>query len=66
MGYCDQVFISVAHTPEIGNEGEDFGRDPVDWGEPVLQEPNQAEDLESIQLEIVNLIHDTSQRPFTR
>lgn len=61
MGQCDEAFVSVVHIPEIRNESENFGRDAVDWGEPVLQEPNQVEEIESVQLEIVDLKHDTGQ-----
>ena len=51
----------MVHIPEIRNESENLGRDAVDWGEPVLQEPNQVEEIESVQLEIVDLKHDTGQ-----
>ena len=39
----------------VWKEGKDFGRDPVDRGKRVLQGPNEAENFESIPLEIVDL-----------
>jgi len=66
VGHCDQAFVVVANIRVVHNESEDFGRDLVDWGKPVLQRPNEAEDLESVPLETIDLEQDTSQRPFTR
>jgi len=42
-------------APELGNEKEDFWRDAVDWSKPVVPGPNQAEDLESVPLESLDL-----------
>ena len=52
--------------PIVGNESEDFRRDPVDWCNRVPPEPNQAEDLESFLLESIELKHDTRQSRSTR
>jgi len=56
----------VPLVPVVWNEDEDFGRDLVDWGEPVLQGPNEAEDFESVPLENINLKHDASKPLSTR
>jgi len=57
---CDDVLISLARIPKVRNEGEDFRRDLVDLCELVLPNVrNQAEDLESISLENVDLEHIT-------
>ena len=61
MGHCIQVFIIVGNIQIVYNESEDFERDPVDWGEPVLRRPNEAKDFKSIPLEIIDLKQDTSQ-----
>jgi hypothetical protein len=45
----------VGRVPEVRNDSEDFGRDPVDRGEAVPPEPNETEDLESVLLESVDL-----------
>ena len=42
-------------APELGNENEDFGRDAVDWGKPIVPGPDQAEDLESVLLKSLDL-----------
>ena len=65
MSQCDYVFISVAHIPEIRDEGEDLWRDPADWGESVLPGPNETEYLENVLLENLNLKHDTREQPST-
>ena len=50
--------------PEVRNEAEDLGRDTVDRGEPVAPGPDQAEDIESVLVESVNLRWDrVSDRP---
>ena len=61
VGQCNDVSIPPAQIPGARNEGEDFGGDPVDWGERVLQGPNQAEDFESVPLENIDLEHDMNQ-----
>jgi len=66
VGHCNQAFIAVANTRVVHNESEDFGRGPVDWGEPILHRPNEMEDPESVPFETIDLKQDTSQRPFTR
>jgi len=60
VSQCDDVSISPAQIPGTRDESEDFWRDPIDWGERVLQGPNQAEDLESVPLESVDLKRDTN------
>jgi hypothetical protein len=45
----------VGRVPEVWNDSEDFGWDPVDWGEAVPPEPNETKDLESVLLENVDL-----------
>ena len=50
-------------VPKVRDDSEDFGRDPVDWGKPVLQGPGPAEDLERVQVEKINLEDDTGQPP---
>jgi len=60
---------SAVQIPGVRNESEDFRRDLVDRGKPVLQAPNLAEELESALLEIVDLKNGrrvTSQPPFAR
>ena len=42
-------------VPEVRNKGEDFGWDPVNWAESVFQGPDQAEDLDSVLLENIEL-----------
>lgn len=59
MGQCDQVFVSITRIQGVRDESEDFRGDAVDGGKPVLQGPNQAEDLESVHLEILDLKPDT-------
>ena len=44
---------------KVRDESEDFGRNPADGRKPVLQGPDQAEDLQSVPLEIIDLKHDT-------
>lgn len=61
MGRRDEVFISVVRIPGVGDESEDFGGNAVDWGEPVLQGPNQTENLESVPLQPVNLKRGATQ-----
>ena len=41
--------------PEVRNEGEDLRRDLVDRCEYILPNANQAEDLESVLLENIDL-----------
>ena len=57
MGECNQVSISVVEglIPKVWNESEDFGRDPIDWRNPVPPESNQVEDLENVLLKNVEL-----------
>ena len=57
MGQWDDVLISLARIPKVRNKAEDFGRDLVDWCELVPPNTNQAEDLESVLLENVDLEH---------
>jgi hypothetical protein len=57
---------SAALVPEVRNESENFGRDPVDWGEPVPPGSNQTEDLESVPLENIDLKHDACTYTSTR
>ena len=68
MGQRDGVLISLARVPKVRNEGEDLRRDLVDWCEHVLPNANQAEDLESILLENIDLEYTMYQlqpmRPF--
>ena len=45
----------MVHIPEVRNESEDFGWDPVDWRESVPPGQNQAEDLENVLFETVEL-----------
>ena len=61
VGQRDEVSISPAQVPATRNESKDFWRDPIDWGERVLQGPNQAEDLERVPLENVDLKYDMNQ-----
>jgi hypothetical protein len=49
------VSVVVVLIPKVRDDGEDFGRDPVDWRNLVPPEPNQVEDLESVFLENVEL-----------
>ena len=49
------VSVVVVLIPKVRDDGEDFGRDPVDWCSLVPPEPNQVEDLESALLENVKL-----------
>ena len=64
VGQCDHVSASLVGTvPKVRDDSEDFGRDPVDWGKPVLQGPGPAEDLERVQVEKINLENDTGQPP---
>ena len=66
MGQWNRAYVFVRSSPVVWNESEDFRRDPVDWGELVLQGQNQADDLESILLEKVDLKRDSNQPPSTR
>jgi len=61
VSHRDQVFVVVGNVCVVRNESENFEGNPVDWGDPVLQRPNEAEDLESVPLETIDLKHDTSQ-----
>jgi len=45
--------------PKVRNEGENFGRDLVDWRDPVPPGPNQLVDLENVSLEDIELKCDT-------
>ena len=47
---CDHVLIPRMALPELRNEREDFGRDPVDWQDPVPPGSNRLEDLENFLL----------------
>ena len=66
MGQCDNVLVSVARVPKVWNEGEDFGRDLVDRRENVSPDANQAEDLDSVLLEGVELKFNACQLQSTR
>ena len=57
MGQCDDILVSVVYVPEVRNEGKDFGGDLVDWCQPVCPDPNNAENLDSVLLEGVELEH---------
>ena len=59
MGQCNHVLISTLRIQEVRDETEDFWRDLVDWCESVPPGPNQAENLESISLENVDLEYAT-------
>jgi len=48
-------------TPKVRDEGEDFGRDSVDWCGCVPPRPDEVEDLENVLLENVELGHNTRQ-----
>ena len=61
MGQRDDVFVSVVHVPEVRDKSENFGGDPVDWCQPIFPEPNDAENLDSVLLEDVELEHDARQ-----
>ena len=52
-------------VPEVWDENEDLGRDPVDWGEPVPPELDRTEDLQSVLPDSKNLKHDIHQHPLT-
>jgi len=58
--YWNRVFVFGLCIPKVWDETEDFERDPVDWGEAVLQGPNEAENFESVLLEDIDLKGDTS------
>ena len=58
---CSYVF--VPYLPIVWNEGENFGRNLVDWSESILQGPNQAEDVEGILLKNINLKYVKNQLP---
>ena len=45
----------MSDIPEVRNESEDFRWDLVDWCEAVSPGSNQAEDLENVLLESVEL-----------
>ena len=55
MGQSNQVLIFFIRIPEVRNEGEDFGWDPVDWCKAVPLGLNQAEDFECILFKNVEL-----------
>jgi hypothetical protein len=55
------VSVVVVLIPKVRDDGEDFGRDPVDWRNLVPPEPNQVEDLESVFLENVELKYNNHQ-----
>jgi hypothetical protein len=59
----DYVLISgvVGIRKKVRNEGEDFGRDLVDRCNPVSPRPNQAEDLESLLFENIELEYNARQ-----
>ena len=54
MGKCNHALVFGADIP-VRDESKNFGGYLVDWGEPVLQGPDQAEDLKSVLLEVINL-----------
>ena len=58
MGQSNDGFLSSAPVPEVWNESEDLGGDAVDRGKPVSPGSNQADDLESILSERVDLEYD--------
>ena len=66
MGQRDDVLVSLVRITKVRNEREDFGRDLVDRCEFVLPNTNQAEDLESVLLEDVDLEHIAHQLQSTR
>ena len=66
MSQCDNVLVSVAHVPKVWNESEDFGRDLVDRREYVSPNANQAEDLEGVLFEGVELKVNAYQLQSTR
>jgi len=66
MSQCDNFLVSVARIPKVWNEGEDFGRDLVDRREQIPPNANQAEDLESVLLENVELKFNAYQLQSTR
>ena len=65
MGQCDwfAIFgvVCVLRIPKIRKESEEFWREAVDWCEAVDPGPNQAEDLESVLLQNVDLKFDVGQ-----
>ena len=59
MSQCDRSLGLAVLVPEVRNESEDLGGDPIDWGEPVSPVSDQAEDLESVLLKNVDLKEGT-------
>ena len=55
MGWRNQASVFVGRFPEVRDKSEDFRWDPVDWRKAVPPGPNQAEDLECVLLENVEL-----------
>ena len=66
MSQRNKVLVSFVRIPKVRDEGEDFGRDLVDWCEHVLPNANQAEDLKSVLLENTDLEHAKHQLQSTR
>ena len=61
MSQCDRGPVPDVLVPEVRDEDEDLWRDAVDWGEPVIPGPDQAEDLEGILLESLDLRERTDE-----
>ena len=55
VGQPDQSLIPFTVFPVVWNHGEDIWRDPIDEGESVPRRSNQAEDLQCITFESVDL-----------
>ena len=55
MSQRNQVLVFAGRLPGVRNKSEDFGWDLVDWCKAVLPIPNQAEDLEGVLFESVDL-----------
>jgi len=70
VGQRDYTFVFIVGlAPKVRKDGEDLGRDLVDWRDAVLPGPNQVEDLESVSLKNVDLdrcntYQSQSTRPF--
>ena len=52
--------------PKIRNEGENFGRNPVDWRDTVPPGLNQLVNLENASFEDIELKYDTRQSQYMR
>ena len=61
VGEWNRALGFVARPPGVRDDREDLGRELVNWGEPVLQGPNETEDFESVLLENIDLKYDTRQ-----